>query len=89
MYMYMYMYMYTYIYIYVYIYICIYMYTHTYIATRQRTADFRTKILDFRGFDSSTFLSLRGGILMSMGDFGEMLSQAMLVGRILVGRLGV
>ena len=28
-----------------------------------------TKILDFRGFDSSRILVLRGGILMSIGDF--------------------
>ena len=28
-----------------------------------------TKILDFRGFDSSIILDLRGGILMSIGEF--------------------
>ena len=28
------------------------------------TANLRTKILDFRGFDSSRILNLRGGILM-------------------------
>ena len=53
------------------------------------TANLRTKMLDFRGFDSSRILCLRGGILMSRGNFPESLSQAILVGRILVGRLGV
>ena len=32
---------------------------------------------------------LRGGILMSIGSFTESLSQAILAGRCLVGRLGV
>ena len=45
--------------------------------------------MDFRGFDSSIMLNVRGGILMSTGDFPESLSQAMLVGIMLVGRLGV
>ena len=55
------------------------------------TANLRTKILDFRGFDSSRILSLRGGILMSIGNFSESLSEAILVGRflVLVGRFGV
>ena len=44
------------------------------------------KILDFRGFDSSRILTLWGGILMSIGDFPESLSQAILAGVILVGR---
>ena len=52
------------------------------------TANLRTKILDFGGFDSSRIFSLRVGILMSIGDFPESLSQAILVGIILVGRLG-
>ena len=52
-------------------------------------ANLRTKILDFRGFDSSRILILRGGILMSIGNFPEILSQRILVGIILVGRLGV
>ena len=57
---------------------------------RRRTANLCTKIPDFRGFDSHIILSLRGGILMSIGNFPERLSQAMLVGIImLVGRLGV
>ena len=43
----------------------------------------------FRGFDSSIIFILRGGIPRPMGDFPECLSQAMLVGVMLVGRLGV
>ena len=31
----------------------------------------------------------RGGILMSMGDFQEMMSQRIIAGILLVGRLGV
>ena len=46
-------------------------------------------IVDFRGFYSSIILILRVGILMSIGDFAESLCQAMLVGTMLVGRLGV
>ena len=45
--------------------------------------------VDFKGFDSSIILILSGGILMSTGDFPESLSQAILVGIMLVGRLGV
>ena len=52
-------------------------------------ANLRTKILDFRGFDSSRILILRLGILMCIGNFTKMLSQRILVGIILVGRLGV
>ena len=44
------------------------------------TANLPTNIVDFRGFDSSMILILRGGILMSIGDFPESLSRAMLVG---------
>ena len=44
-----------------------------------------TKILDFRGYDSI----LRGGILMSIGHLPESLSQQLLVGIILAGRLYV
>ena len=51
------------------------------------TANLRTKILDFRGFDSSRFiLILRGGILRPIGHFPEIQSQRILAGRILVGR---
>ena len=46
------------------------------------TPNLPTNIVDFRGFE-------RGGILMSIGDFPETFSQAMLVGIMLVGRLGV
>ena len=53
------------------------------------TASLRTKILDFRRFDSSRILMLRGGILLSKGNSPEDLSQAILAGIILVGRLGV
>ena len=56
---------------------------------RRHTANLRTKILDFRGFDSSIILMLRGGILMSTGNFPESLSQRNSVGRFLVVRLGV
>ena len=58
------------------------------------TANLRTKIQDFRGFDSSRILILRDLIFMSMRNSPESLSQAILagrflVGRFLVGRLGV
>ena len=53
------------------------------------TANLHTKILDFREFYSSIILILRGGILMSMVNFPESLSQRILVGIIIVGRLGV
>ena len=56
---------------------------------REIGANLRTKILDVRGFDPGRILSLRGGILMSIGIFPESLSQAILAGRFLVGRLGV
>ena len=52
-------------------------------------AKLRTKIMDFRGFDSIIILFLSGGVLMSIGDFQESLSRAILVGIMLVGRLGV
>ena len=47
------------------------------------------KILDCRGFDSGIISSMRIGILMPIGNFLEILSQQILVGIILVGRLGV
>ena len=56
------------------------------ITAKLRTS---TKFLDFSGFDSSVILLLRGGILMSIGNSPEMLSQQILVGIILVGRSGV
>ena len=53
------------------------------------TANLRTKIMDFRGFDSSRILILRGGILRPVGNFPECLNQATLLGITLVGILGV
>ena len=50
-------------------------------------ANLRTEILDFRGFDSSRILISRGGIVMSVETLQEMLSQRIVVGTILVGRL--
>ena len=47
-----------------------------------------TNTVDCRGFYSNIILILRGGILMSR-KFPESLTQAMLVGVMLVGRLGV
>ena len=52
------------------------------------TANLRTKIPDFRGFDSNIILKLRGGILMSMGNLLELLSQQIFIWKVLVGRLG-
>ena len=49
------------------------------------TANLHTKILDFRGFETSRILIVRGGFLMSIGNSLEMLSQRILVGVILVG----
>ena len=57
--------------------------------SRQYTASLPTNIVDFRGFDSSIMLFLRGGILRPIGDFPESLSQAILVGVVFVGKLGV
>ena len=53
------------------------------------TANLRTNIEDFRGFDSGIIWILRGGIPRPTGNFLESLSQAMLVGVMLVGRLCV
>ena len=53
------------------------------------TGDFRAKILNFGGFDSSRILSVRGGLPRPVGNFPESLSPAILGGIILVGRLGV
>ena len=53
------------------------------------TANLRTKILDFRGFDLSRVLILWGGILMYVANFSWFLSQQTLAGIISVGRLGV
>ena len=48
-----------------------------------------TNIVDFRGFGSSRILISRGGIPRPKGNSPESLSQAILVGIVLVGRLGV
>ena len=48
----------------------------SYAAAAPSTANLRTKILDFSGFDSSAILSLRGGIPRPIGNFLESLSQA-------------
>ena len=63
--------------------------TLTCVRMQTDTANIRTKILDFKGFDSSIVLMSRGGTLMSIGSFLESLSQQILAGIILVGRLGV
>ena len=56
---------------------------------KRATANFCTEILDFGGLDSSIISILRGGIPRSTGNFPEALSQGILVGIILVERLGV
>ena len=43
------------------------------------TANLRTKIMDFRGFDPSRILMLRGGIPRTTGNFPESSSQAISV----------
>ena len=53
------------------------------------TANLRTNIMDFRGFDLSIILILRGGIPRPIGISPESLSQAILVGVMLAGGLGV
>ena len=55
----------------------------------QLAANLRTKILDFRGFDPSRISILRSGFLMSIGNSPAILNRRILVGIILVGRLGV
>ena len=80
----------------------IYIYIHIHLGSRDpaaghvhglqgpaSTANLRTEMLDFGGFDSSIILTLRGGIPRPLGNFLESLSQAILVGITLVGRLGV
>ena len=53
------------------------------------TPSLPTNIVGFRGFDSSITLCLTGDISRLVGDFPESLSQAMWLGVMLVGRLGV
>ena len=88
-YIYIYIYIHTHIYIYIYIctYMFIYIYYRNATRGASRTEipprlgatvtygqSPYTKILDFGGFDSSRILSLRGGILVSMGSCPESLS---------------
>ena len=56
---------------------------------RAGTANPPTTIVDFIGFHANIILILRSGILTSMRDFPKSLSQAMLVGVMLAGGLGV
>ena len=91
--------MYVCMHMYIYIYIereretcmCIYIYIHIYntIVYNVLRPISRLTIVDLKGLDSSIILILRGGILMSVGHFPESLSQAILVGIILVGKSGV
>ena len=53
------------------------------------TPNLRTNIMDFRGFDSSIISILRGRIPRPIGNLLKILSQAILVGIMLVGRSGV
>ena len=57
--------------------------------THTHTPNLPTNIVGFRGLDSSIILIVRGGIPRPTRKFPESLSQAMLVGIMLVGRLGV
>ena len=59
------------------------------VGLREATTPNLSNIVGFRGFDSSTISISRDGIPMSIGELPESLSQAMLVGIMLVGRLGV
>ena len=81
---------------YTYVYMCIYIYIYARCRCPRRlqwqvstTPNPPTYFGDFRGLDSSIILNLRGGIPRPIEDFPEGLSQAMLVGIMLVGRLGV
>ena len=49
-----------------------------------RFSDYRFS--DYAGFDSNIFLILRDGIIMSIGNFPEMLSTQILVGIILLSK---
>ena len=55
-------------------------------AFARTAADLPTSIVDLRGFDSSINLKLTGGIPRAIGNLPESLSQAMLVGIMLVGK---
>ena len=62
---------------------------HTVNDNTSSTPNLPTNIVDFRGFESNIIFMLRGGIPRPTGDFLEIVSQAMLVGIMKVGRLGV
>ena len=53
-----------------------------------RQSPYCTEILNFRRFDSSRILIVRGGILMSTGISLEIFSQRILAGKFLPGRFG-
>ena len=71
------------------IWVCIQPHIPRHPAPLSSAANVRTKILDFRGFDSSIILHIRGGFLMPIGNFMENSSQQISVGIVLVGRLGI
>ena len=92
--MYIYIYICTCVYIYIFVYTYIYIYgnggyINSTINSNTYTANRRSNIMDFRGFDSGVILIVRGGIPRPIGNFPESLSQAILIGIMLVGRLGV
>ena len=60
-----------------------------YLRLYVHTPNLPTNIVGFKGCDSSIILIQRGGIPRFIGNFPESLTQAMLVGTILVGGLGV
>ena len=59
------------------------------VEMRVDTPNLPTNIVEFKGFDSSIIFIEMGGIPRSIGNCQESLSQEMLVGIMLVGRLGV
>ena len=52
------------------------------------TANLRTKILDFGGFDSGIILIVKGWNSQAPKEFPGSLTQAILVGKMPIGRLG-
>ena len=59
------------------------------ICKQHSTPNLPTNIVGFKGLDPRMMSIQRGGVLTSVGNLPESLSQAMLVGTMLVGRLGV
>ena len=78
-----------YIYIYIYIHTCGGMVPGPREDAMHSTANLRTNLMDFREFGSSITFIMRGGIPRSIGNCPQSLTQAMLVGVMLVGGLGV